>query len=173
MKQCIDIYTACYADNKEKKLKGTGFGALIVTKTKKQTISGHSDTLSYLDLWMEEMATVIEGLLGTGVVHTFESVALAIHTYEMNTGKVLQKLKKVYDEVKQYGPDSWDIVELKLRRANKTYYPYHNAMLRIVMTMLQYNVTIPLNVILFTKKVKGNDQMTIALQKAEAALNRA
>lgn len=173
MKQCVDIYTACYTDNKEKKLKGTGFGALIVTKTKKQSISEYSDTLSYLELWMEEMADILESMLGADVVHEFEGMTLALHTYEMNTGRVLQKLKKVYDQMKEYGPDCWDVVELKLRRSNKTYYTYHTAMVRIVNTLLNYNASIPLQLMLFTKKVKGNEQMTIALQKAESALKPA
>lgn len=170
MKQCIDIYTACYADNKEKKYKGVGFGAVVVTKTKRRTFSEFSNDSTYLEIWMDEVATLLESLIGNGVVHDFESVALGIHTYEMNTGKVMQKIKKVYEQLRQYDSESWDVVDLKLRRANKPYYPYHDAMVRIVKVMLQYDKSIPLTLILFTKKLKGVPEMTLALQHAEKAV---
>lgn len=173
MKQCIDIFTAVYTDNKEKKYKGTGYGAIVVTKTKRRSFSEYNPNTTYLQMWMEETSSLLEQLIGGDTIHDFESLVIGLHTYESNTGRILEKIKKVFVQMKDYEEDSWDVVELKLRRSNKTYYPYHDAMVQIVFLLLNYNKHTPVQLVLFTQKKKNIPEMTLALQKAEAAVQAA
>lgn len=169
MKQVIDIYTGTFSDNIDKKIKGTGFAAICKGKHGSATVTAYNEELSYMELWMKEMASIL-GQFQFDVTQ-FDGCVIAIHTWTPNLNLMCKKLHSIYNELKSYDEDMWDVVTLKLRRKNRSKYPYHDDAVSIVLSLLRINQTMPLNVLFLVTAPKKQPVMGLAYQKAEVALN--
>jgi len=171
MKQCIDIYTGTYVDNKDKQVKGVAFAAICKGKKGSYT---HTNTdpeqTSAMEMWMSEMDTILKRIPADTT--QFEECALIIHSWSHNLKKITSKMQSIYNQLKEYDEDMWDVVAIKLRRANGTKYPYHDQMASIMLTLLRYNKMLPLDV-KFVSTSPKNAAMGLAYQRAEVALKPA
>lgn len=146
MKQIIDIYTATYADHREKEYQGTAFAALIKGKKGTVVYANSYKTLTYIDVWMKEMAMLLARI--TINPTEFDDAVIHIHSWTPNVNRMSKKLLSVYDELKQYDDEKiWKNASVMLRRKNRTFYPYHNDLMKIINTLLVLNKRIPLTLV--------------------------
>lgn len=175
MKQCIDIYTGTYVDNKFKKVSGVGFAAICKGKSGASTVTeAYPDETSIIQVWMDEMALILRRIPAD---HTqFDGTTIIIHSWSMNLKQVTGKMQSIYDQLKGYDEDMWDVIPVKLRKKNGQYHPYHDSMVKILTSLLQHNQTMPLDVRFVSTSPKNKSEggiMGLAWQKAETALKPA
>lgn len=168
MKQCIDIYTAVHSDNINKQKPGSAFGAVCVGKVNTQTRAAYDEDKTYLPMWMASMSVII-GSIANGSLG-YESVTLLIHTWTPNINKMCKKLQSIFEQLKDLDEEAWDVVEIKLRRSNRTKYEYHDDMAAILLHLLHLNKHVPTQVQFCITSPKKATQMSVAHQKAELAL---
>lgn len=170
MNQCIDIYTGVYADNIDKKKPGAAFGAVCVGKGGNSSTSSYDPNMSYMQIWMTEIAALLSEI---PVDHlSYDSLYLMIHTWTPNINKMCKKMQSIFDQLKELNEDAWDVLDIKLRRANRSRYEYHAEMKKIVRSLLLLNRRIKLTFSFKVSSPRHHPHMGIAYQKAEVALDR-
>lgn len=172
MTQCIDMYTGVFTDNIDKKKPGAAFGAVMVNKHRVATTSNYDPASTYLQIWMKNIAEQLDAIAKSPLTDT--EVTMFVHTWTPNINKMCVKMQSVFDQLKSYDEDAWDVLDIKLRRANRQRYEYHNDMVTIVKSLLvlnrrpntkfsfQFVVTSP----------RKQQHMGVAYQKAELAHNQ-
>lgn len=171
MTQCIDIYTGVFTDNIEKKRSGSAFGAVLVGKGGNSSSGVYNPNMTYMQIWMTEIATYISEI---PVDHlSYDSLTLFVHTWTPNINKMCAKMQSIFNQMKDLNEDAWDVLDVKLRRANRQRYEYHAEMRQIVRSLLQLNRRTKLNFQFKVSAPRKFPLMGIAYQKAETASLRA
>lgn len=82
-------------------------------------------------------------------------------------------MQSIFDQLKEYDEDAWDVLDIKLRRANRQRYEYHNDMATVVRSLLSLNkICTKLNFKFMVSSPRKHPHMSIAYQKAEQSLSQ-
>lgn len=166
----FNLYTAHYTDNDETRLVAH---AMVVDqegvlKIRRQ----HSDTMSYMDIRLDALVQFFERVkqvVANGFIGDVPTIDVTIHGCNSNFNQLAAKIGKVYRDLKTFEEDVSDVLELKLRRANRSKYTHHDLQFKLVSLMLQINRTAQLDV-KFKPCSSKLSHMGVALQAAQAHL---
>lgn len=165
----INIYTGLYSDNINKEIPGTAFGAIMSAGGESKHTSTYDPNATYMVLWMDNMASLLEKIADQCTLH--ESITLFTHVWNNNVHIMCKKLLSIFNELKDHEPTLWKVLDLKLRRKNKSYYEYHVSMKRIVIALLTINRRIKTFTVYFNATHPFNcGDMRLAQNLAELAL---
>lgn len=169
MTTIINLYTGLYSDNINKQIPGTAFGALMVTGSDSSHKSAYDTKATYMTMWMSNIAQLLERIAEQSALP--ESLSLFTHVWNNNVHTMCKKLLSIYNELKEHNPSLWVVLDLKLRRKNKSYYEYHNEMKRIVLALLTINKRVKTFNVYFNATHPANcGDMRLAQNLAEHAL---
>lgn len=169
MTTIINLYTGLYSDNINKKVPGTAFGAIMVTGSDSNHRAKYDPSSTYMTVWMNNIAQLFEKIAEQPTLP--ESISLFTHVWNNNVHTMCKKLLSIFTELKDHDPSLWMVIDLKLRRKNKSYYEYHDEMKRILIALLTINKRINTFTVYFnaTHPVNCGD-MRLAQNLAEHAL---
>lgn len=169
MTTIINLYTGLYSDNINKQIPGTAFGALMVTGSESKHKSAYDANSTYMTVWMENIAQLLERIAEQSALP--ESLSIFTHVWNNNVHTMCKKLLSIYNELKDHDSSLWVVLDLKLRRKNKSYYEYHDKMKRIVIALLTINKRVKTFNVYFNATHPFNcGDMRLAQNLAEHAL---
>lgn len=169
MTTIINLYTGLYSDNINKEVPGTAFGVIMVTGSDSSHRSAYDASSTYMNVWMENIACLLSRLAEQSALP--ESLSLFTHVWNNNVHIMCKKLQSIFNELRDHDPSLWVVLDLKLRRKNKSYYEYHDAMKRIVTALLTINKRVKTFNVYFNATHPANcGDMRLAQNLAEHAL---
>ena len=118
MATIINLYTGIYSDNINKTIPGTAFGAIMATGSDSSHRTAYDPSATYMTVWMENIAQLFERLADQSTLP--ESITLFTHVWNNNVHIMCKKLLSIFNELKDHDPSLWVVLDLKLRRKNKS-----------------------------------------------------
>jgi len=166
----INIFTGHFTDNIEKKNPGVSFGAVIVRDSEVITSDEFSLTDSYLTLWLKSVLGILKQLEEVSVQRKLVpnlEMSVQVFAAHKNVIAISRKLQDIFDELKRHKTDVTKLLHVKLRRANRSFYDYHDTMVEIVTTLLAIHANTSTFRFQFASLPKTNPHMRTAQQHAE------
>lgn len=127
----ITYSTGTYSDNTTKQVPGAAF-ALMAHGNGKHSVKHkvYDAEGTYMSVWMSGVADQLERIVE--VCDEIDDLKLNIVYWNSNIDKIIAKVYGVFSDIKGSTTLNDKLLTLKLRKANKQLYSYHDDMVRIV-----------------------------------------
>lgn len=164
------VYTAHYTEHESNKLMAHSL--LVdqdgVSKLIKQT----STEMTYMQIRLDALCQFFERVEKAiePAITAYNSITVTVYGCNSNFNKLAVKLGSVYRDLQPLAEngDVVGLLNLKLRRKDRSYYPHHRLMVRLMSSLLRLSTKVQLHIKF--KPASGNTpQMVTALQVAELA----
>lgn len=165
----INLYTGMFSDNINKEKQGTAISVILMCGSESKHMTKYDPTQTYMPLWMDTIAHMLEQVAEQATLPS--TLSVFVHMWNNNVHTMCKKLFSIYNELNSHDQTFWSVLPLKLRRKNKSYYEYHDAMMRIVTSLLIINQRVDNFMVHFNATMPYHcGDMRTAQQLAERAL---
>lgn len=169
----FDVFTGHYTDSINKAIPGCAFGVSVEKDGKKKLMSTYYPEDTYMTAWLKGVIRFFANLnkmIDTGIF-TGDALFVNVYMFHKNVTPIAKKIGKVYWDLRSYVSEVEHMIGIKMRKANKSLYAYHDLLVQLVTLLLEINTKVDLNV-RFDALQPTNSNMRTAQQEAEDCLNK-
>jgi hypothetical protein len=169
----LDVYTAHYTKHEPTNL--IAHSLLVDQDGAVKLIKQTSNTMTYMQIRLDELCKLFERIEKAiePAINSYESMVVTVYGCNSNFNKLAVKLASVYRDLQPLASSCGvvDLLNLKLRRRDRSYYIHQNLLVRLMSSLLRLSTKVQLQV-KFKPAGTNTPQMVTVLQAAELAYSQ-